>query len=43
VAQLYPPPALGSLYVVAYDSQGYGGGILTLPVPGGTGTYSLQE
>jgi hypothetical protein len=25
------PPALGSLYVVSYDSQGYGGGILTLP------------
>jgi hypothetical protein len=36
VAQLYPP-ALGSLYVVSYDSQGYGGGILTLPLPGGTG------
>jgi hypothetical protein len=35
-AQLYPR-ALGSLYVVSYDSQGYGGGILTLPVPGVTG------
>jgi hypothetical protein len=31
VVQLYPR-ALGSLYVVSYDSQGYGGGILTLPV-----------
>jgi hypothetical protein len=30
VAQLYPR-ALGSLYVVSHDSQGYGGGILTLP------------
>jgi hypothetical protein len=29
-AQLYPR-ALGSLYVASYDSQGYGGGILTLP------------
>jgi hypothetical protein len=29
--------ALGSLYVVSYDSQGYGGGIVTLPV------YVLQE
>jgi hypothetical protein len=28
VAQLYPW-SLGSLYVVSYDSQGYGGGILT--------------
>jgi hypothetical protein len=28
VAQLYPR-ALGSLFVVSYDSQGYGGGILT--------------
>jgi hypothetical protein len=44
VAQLYPR-ALGSLYVVSYDSQGYGGGILTLALPGGTGpcVYSLQE
>jgi hypothetical protein len=27
------------------DSQGYGGGILTLPLPAGTGPciYSLQE
>jgi hypothetical protein len=30
VAQLYPQ-ALGSLFVAFYDSQGYGGGILTLP------------
>jgi hypothetical protein len=29
VAQLYPQ-ALGSLFVAFYDSQGYGGGILTL-------------
>jgi hypothetical protein len=36
VAQLCPR-ALGSLYVVSYDSQGCGGGILTLPLPGGTG------
>jgi hypothetical protein len=36
VAQLYPR-ALGSLYVVSYDSQGYGGDILTLPLPGRTG------
>jgi hypothetical protein len=28
VAQLYPL-ALGSLFVASYDSQGYGGGILT--------------
>jgi hypothetical protein len=28
VAQLYPQ-ALGSLFVAFYDSQGYGGGILT--------------
>jgi hypothetical protein len=28
VAQLYPR-ALGSLFVASYDSQGYGGGILT--------------
>jgi hypothetical protein len=28
VAQLYPR-ALGSLYIASYDSQGYGGGILT--------------
>jgi hypothetical protein len=44
VAQLYTQ-ALGSLYVVSYDSQSYGGGILTLPLPGGTGPciYSLQE
>jgi hypothetical protein len=30
VAQLYPR-ALGSLYVVSYNSQGYGGFILTPP------------
>jgi hypothetical protein len=44
VAQLYPR-SLGSLYVVSYDSQGYGGGILTLPLPGGTGPciHSIQE
>jgi hypothetical protein len=36
VAQLYPR-ALGCLYVVSYDSQGYGGDILTLPQPGGLG------
>jgi hypothetical protein len=29
MAQIYPR-ALGSLYFVSYDSQGYGGGILTL-------------
>jgi hypothetical protein len=34
VAQLYPR-ALGSLYVISYDSQDYGGGILTLPQSGG--------
>jgi hypothetical protein len=28
VAQLYPR-ALGSLFIASYDSQGYGGGILT--------------
>jgi hypothetical protein len=36
VAQLYPQ-ALGSLYIASYDSQGYGGGILTLYQPGGPG------
>jgi hypothetical protein len=30
VGQLYPQ-ALGSNYVAPYNSQGYGGGILTLP------------
>jgi hypothetical protein len=37
--------ALGSLYVVPYDSQGYVGGILTRPLPWGTGLriYILQE
>jgi hypothetical protein len=29
------PRGLGSLYVASYDSQGYGGGILTLPQPEG--------
>jgi hypothetical protein len=28
VAQLYPQ-ALGSIFIVSYDSQGYGGGIRT--------------
>jgi hypothetical protein len=28
VAQLYPQ-ALGSLFVISYDSQGYGGGVRT--------------
>jgi hypothetical protein len=32
-----PPPGTGSLYGVSYDSPRYGGGILTLPLPGGTG------
>jgi hypothetical protein len=36
VAQLCPR-ALGSLYVGPCDSQGYGGGILTLPQPGRAG------
>jgi hypothetical protein len=46
VAQLHPR-ALGYLYVVSYDSQGYDGGILTLPQPGEPGpriyVYILQE
>jgi hypothetical protein len=29
------PQALGSLYIASYDSQGYAGGFLTLPQPGG--------
>jgi hypothetical protein len=33
VAQLYPR-ALGSIYVISYDLQGYGGGILTLLLEG---------
>jgi hypothetical protein len=33
VAQLYPQ-ALGSLFIASYDSQGYGGGILTRPHAG---------
>jgi hypothetical protein len=36
LAQLYPR-ALGSFYVVPYESQGYGGGTLTLPQSGGSG------
>jgi hypothetical protein len=31
------PRALSSLNVISYDSQGHSGGILTLPLPGGTG------
>jgi hypothetical protein len=44
VAQLYTR-ALGSLYVVSCDSQGYGGGIVTLPQPEGPGPciYIPQE
>jgi hypothetical protein len=44
VAQLYLR-ALGSLYVASRDSQGYGGGILTLPQPGSSGPqlYIPQE
>jgi hypothetical protein len=44
VAQLYPR-ALGSLYVASCDSQGYGGGIVTFPQPGGPGSrnYISQE
>jgi hypothetical protein len=38
VTQLYPR-TLGSLYVVFYDSQDYGGGILTLPQTGGPGPH----
>jgi hypothetical protein len=38
VAQLYPK-ALGSLYVASYDSQGYGGGILTKHLP----SYSEKQ
>jgi hypothetical protein len=44
------PPGIGFplrrlLRLASYDSQDYGGGILTLPLPGGTGPciYSLQE
>jgi hypothetical protein len=32
-------PALGSLYVASCDSQGYSGGILTLPQPWGPGLH----
>jgi hypothetical protein len=38
VAQLYPQD-MGSLY----DSQGYGGGILALPLPGGTRPCKLER
>jgi hypothetical protein len=38
VAQLHPQ-ALGSLYVVSYDSQCYGRGILTLLQPGWPGLH----
>jgi hypothetical protein len=40
-----PPQALGSLYVASYDSQSYGGGIVTLREPGGPGPciYIPQE
>jgi hypothetical protein len=38
VTQLYPR-SLGSLYVASCDSQGYGGGILDLPQPGGPGPH----
>jgi hypothetical protein len=33
---LLQPQALGSLYVVFYDSKGYGEGILNFPQPGGS-------
>jgi hypothetical protein len=36
VTQLYPR-AMASLSVASYDSQGYGGGIVTVPQPGGPG------
>jgi hypothetical protein len=44
VAQLYSR-ALGSLYVISYDSQGYIVGILTIPKSSGPGPviYILQE
>jgi hypothetical protein len=44
LAQLYPR-VLGSIYVASNDSQGYGGGILTVPQPGGPGLriYIPQE
>jgi hypothetical protein len=44
VALLYPQ-GLGPLYFVPVDSQGYGGGILTLPQPGRPGPriYITQE
>jgi hypothetical protein len=35
MAQLHPL-ALGSLFVASYDSQGYGGGIVTRLYPGWT-------
>jgi hypothetical protein len=42
MAQLYPR-ALGSLHVVSYDSQVYGGCILTLPQPGVPGPISVPQ
>jgi hypothetical protein len=41
VAQLYPP-ALGSLFVASYDSQGYGEVILTRLQMGVQGVMSQQ-
>jgi hypothetical protein len=41
VAQLYPR-ALGSLFVASYDSQGYGGGILTYHHTGTTQILELE-
>jgi hypothetical protein len=42
VAQLYPQ-ALGSLFVAFYDSQGYGGGILTRRHTEGTVKYPAEK
>jgi hypothetical protein len=44
MVQVYPQ-ALGSFFVASYDSQGYCGGIVTLPQPGGPGPrgYIPQE
>jgi hypothetical protein len=41
VAQLYPRD-LGSLFVASYDSQGYGGGIVT-SLHTGNGTLTLKR
>jgi hypothetical protein len=45
VAQLYPGALRFPLCCLLHDSQGYGGGILALPQPGGPcpGIYILQE